>query len=366
MRIIFLIIVFLHGLIHILGFLKAFAFKEVSALTLPITKPLGLLWLAAAVLFLLYGIFYATNNKYSWLIGFIAVVISQILIILFWKDARFGAIPNTVVLLVSIMSYGHYNFQKLVQFETAKILSQSKIFNERVISEDGIKGLPEPIKKWLRRSGAVGKPYMSVGKVIQQAEMKMKPGQENWLRASAVQYSTIDVPAFIWTVAVKMNSLLHFRGRDKFEEGKGKMLIKLNSLINVVNEKGGKLNEAALQRYLGEMVWFPSLALSPFLTWQEVNDSTVIATMTYNGTAGSGTFYFNSQGDFNKFSAMRYKDNEPDAKRYEWVILVDGYKTFEGIKVPSEMTATWKLEKQDWTWLKLSIVDIKYNENASL
>jgi hypothetical protein len=28
------------------------------------------------------------------------------------------------------------------------------------------------------------------------------------------------------------------------------------------------------------------------------------------------------------------------------------------------MTATWKLEKEDWTWLKLEIKDIKYNEAA--
>ncbi|MDN5330561.1 MAG: hypothetical protein PWP35_2348 [Bacteroidales bacterium] len=37
------------------------------------------------------------------------------------------------------------------------------------------------------------------------------------------------------------------------------MLIKVNSLIPVVNEKGNKLDEGTLQRYLGEIVWFPSL-----------------------------------------------------------------------------------------------------------
>jgi len=59
---------------------------------------------------------------------------------------------------------------------------------------------------------------------------------------------------------------------------------------------------------------------------------------------------------------LRYKGNEADAKRYKWVLLVEEYKTFEGIKVPSRMTATWKLEKEDWTWLKLEVIDIKYNE----
>lgn len=143
------------------------------------------------------------------------------------------------------------------------------------------------------------------------------------------------------------------------------MLIKMNSLINVVNEQGEKLNEGTFKQYLGEMVWFPSLALSPYVTWEQINDTTAKATITYKNTTGSGTFYFDSDGNFIKFSAFRFMGNEPDAQRYEWVLLVDEHKSFEGIKIPSKMTATRKLEEGDWTWLKLEVTNIKYNKNAS-
>jgi hypothetical protein len=361
MRIAFLVIVFIHGLIHLLGFVKAFGFKEIKELTLPISKPIGLWWLAAAILVVLYGILYISNNKYSWFIGFAAVIVSQILIFLFWKDAKFGTLPNIAMLIVALMAFGQYNFQQLVQLETAGILNQNKVVGDRIISENDLQQLPQPVQKWLRHSRVIGKPYIHVGKVTQQAEMKLKPDQEKWFTAIAIQYSTIEVPAFIWTVDVAMNSLLNFKGRDKFEAGKGEMLIKLNALFNIVNEKGEKLDEGSAQRYLGEMVWFPSLALSPFITWQEINETTATATLNYKDTKATGTFYFNSEGDFVKFSAMRFKGNEPEAKRYEWVLLVEDYKTFEGIKIPARMTATWKLENEDWTWLKLEILDVKYN-----
>ncbi len=42
MRILFLIIVLLHGLIHLLEFVKAFGFQEVKELTLSISKPIGI------------------------------------------------------------------------------------------------------------------------------------------------------------------------------------------------------------------------------------------------------------------------------------------------------------------------------------
>ena len=71
--------------------------------------------------------------------------------------------------------------------------------------------------------------------------------------------------------------------------------------------------------------------------------------MNYKGTHGSGTFYFNEKGDFIKFIALRYKGNEPDSKRYPWVLTVDDYAEFGGIRIPSKMKATWKLDNCEST-----------------
>jgi hypothetical protein len=365
MRIVLLIIVLLHGLIHLLGFVKSFGFEGVKELTLPISKPMGLVWLSATALFLTYGFLYIADSRYAWIFGLVAVTISQILVTFFWKDARLGTIPNILILVVSIASFGSYNFQKQVQQETNHLLGQNKTIEANILNENDLKELPEPVRNWLRNSGSIGKAFISAGKVMQNAEMLMKPDQKNWMTARAIQYTTIENPAFIWTVDLKMNSWLNFQGRDKFEDGKGEMLIKVNSLINVVHEKGEKIDEGTLQRYLGEMVWFPSLALSPKLTWEQISDNSAKATMTHKGTSGSGTFHFNSNGEVTKFSALRYKGNKADDVRLEWEMNITEYKIFEGIKVPSKMESTWKLDEKDWTWLKLEVTDIKYNRNAS-
>jgi hypothetical protein len=364
MKTAFLAITFLHGLIHLLGFVKGMGIKEVKELTLPISKPMGFLWLAAAILLMTFGILQLLHSKYAWLAGFAAVCISQILIILFWKDARFGTLPNMLILFVSVISYAHFNFQRLVQQEITQLVQQLEPEDNRVIRENDLGDLPGPVKNWLRKSGAVGRSSISIGKVTQKADMKMKPEQADWMSATATQYTTIDIPAFIWIVEVKMNSLLSAVGRDKFENGKGEMLIKLNSLLSVVHEKGEKIDEGSLQRYLGEMVWFPSLALSPYIRWEPIDDSAAKATLTYKGTTGSGTFHFNSRGEVTAFSALRYKGNESTAKRHEWIMNITDYKSFEGIKVPCKMTATWKMDGGDWTWLRLEVTDIQYNSNA--
>lgn len=364
MRTTFLIILGLHGIIHLLGFVKGFGIIEVKALSLPISKPMGLLWLTSAALLLGYATLHFMSYKYDWLVGFVAVLLSQLLVLLFWTDAKFGTLPNLLILAVSLISFGTYQFRHLIEKETAQLISPIMKPHGKVVTENDLLSLPVPVANWLKRSGMVGKPHIILGKVSQQAEMKMKPGQQNWMQATARQYSVIDRPSFIWMTKVKMNSWLYFLGRDKFDEGKGEMLIKMNSLLNVVDEKGPKIDEGSLQRYLGEMVWFPSLALSPYVTWQAVDDHAAKATLKYLGTEGSGTFFFNEAGDFVKFSAMRFKGNDEEAQRYEWVLHVEDYQVFEGIKIPSKMSATWKLDEGDWTWLRLTISDVAYNENA--
>lgn len=362
MKIAFSIIVFIHGITHIIGFIKAFGIKEVKEMSLPISKTAGLLWLTATVLFSAYGIQYINNARYGWVTGLAAVVISQTLILLFWKDAKFGTLLNVIILPVLLTSLGRFYFQRSVENETKNLLNTVEIVQKDIILEQDLHKLPVPVKKWLMNSGIVGKPIITTGQVKQHAKIKLDQKQEDWYTANAHQYTTIANPGFIWTIDLKMNSLIHFQGRDKFENGKGEMLIKINSLFNIVNEHGEKLNEGTMQRFLGEMVWFPSMALSPYITWHKIDDTTARATMSYNGTAASGTFHFNPQGEFIKFSTMRFKDNDPDAERYEWILLVENHKSFEGIKIPNEMTATWKLENQDWTWLQLKITDVKYND----
>ncbi len=191
--------------------------------------------------------------------------------------------------------------------------------------------------------------------------MKLKPKQQKWYTAKAIQYVTTGNPAFIWTVKMKMSPIIKIKGRDKLVNGKGEMLIKLNGLIPVVNEKGEKINEGSLQRYLGELVWYPSAATNQHIQWDAIDDFSAKATITHKGTTGSGIFYFNEQGDVVKFSALRFMGNKPGSKRLEWIITVNDYAVFEGIKVPAKMEASWKLEKGDWTWLKLEIDEIKYN-----
>ncbi len=361
MRYFFSLLMFLHGMIHLMGFTKGLNMANLEQIQADIPRLQGYFWLLAFLLFTFSGIDYLSGRCYWPYVAMAGVVISTILVLNIWSEARYGMIPNVMILTIALAGLSSCSMNRKIAQETQDILSLLPGDEQRIISEQDLYHLPEPVKQWMQTTGIVGKAEIKSARVEQVALMKMKPEQKEWYEAEAIQHTTMQTPAFIWSVRMNMSPLIKVRGRDKFVDGKGEMKIRINSLINVVNEKGEKMDEGTLQRYLGELVWYPSLALSPYITWEAIDDKTAIATMTYKGTTGSGTFHFNEQGDFVQYTAMRYMGNKPDAQRYLWVLTVDDYSVFEGIKVPSRMKATWKLDEGEWNWLKLNLVDINYN-----
>ena len=362
MRIIFFIIIILHAFIHLLGFLKAFGFANINQLTQQISKPLGVLWMVALLLLILSAILFIAEKDLWWITALSAVILSQVLIILFWQDAKFGTIPNIIILLAAIIAFADWSFNRDVKNEIAGMLAQNSINKKEILTEEKLNNLPSIIQRWLKNSGAVGKEMIHTVRLKQKGQMKMKPEQEKWYEANAEQYFTVDNPAFIWQVKVDMMPLVFFTGRDKFSDGKGNMLIKVLSLFNVVNSSDNeKINQGTLQRYLGETIWFPTAAVSPYIKWEEIDSLSAKATMTYKGTTGSAVFTFNENGDFVKFSAMRYKDSDEKAQLKEWIITLSDYKVYNGIKIPVKGEATWKLDEGDFTWYKFEVYDIEYN-----
>ena len=365
LRIALLFFVLVHGLIHFLGFVKAFKLVSVEQLVKDITKPWGLLWLSAGILMVATGVMYYSKMDNWWSLGLAASILSQILIITFWQDARFGTLPNVILFLVSAVAFAHSNFNRNVEAEVTGMLSNIDTETTMVIIPAMTTGLPIPVQRWLEVSGTIGKRNIEQVFLQQKVRLKMKREQQEWTKAVAQQYFTTREPAFNWSVHMQMMPLVDIVGRDKFMDGWGEMLIQLWGMIPIADSKDNhQINTGALQRYLAEMVWFPSAALSPYITWEPIDDHSAKATLTWKGTTGSGIFHFDEDGHFKKFNAMRYLGGEEDAPLREWTIKAQESKVINGIHIPVNLTATWRLDQEDWTWLEVEVKEISYFDSS--
>ena len=149
MKTAFLITLLLHGIIHMLGFVKSYHLAEVPQLPLNIPKSLGNLWLFSSILLLAVFILMIFNKTWWPFFAIAAVILSQTLIFLYWPDAKYGTILNMIILLVSIPATGKYQFDSVVQKEAKELLSNIPLKTVGKINKDDLGHLPKIVQKWM-------------------------------------------------------------------------------------------------------------------------------------------------------------------------------------------------------------------------
>jgi hypothetical protein len=361
MKYAFALLVLIHALIHLMGFAKAFHYAALNTITGTIAKPAGLLWLLVTLLYATASMGFLLDKPFWPILAITATLLSQVLIILVWKDAKFGTLANVIILLVAIPAYAQYRFTSMVREESLQLLKSVTPIDKTINSTD-LEKLPPIMRQWLANSGITGKPMAYCARIKQNGKMRTS-ADGKWMSFTAEQYFDFQQASFVWTTTVEMMPLLYMDGRDKFQNGRGEMLIKLLSLIPVVDEaNNSKINTGTMLRYMGETTWFPSTALSPYMTWEEIDAYTVKGTMQHGDTRAEGLYHFSETGDFVSFEAERFYGGGEDARLEKWLVTVDEYTVINGMRIPVKNSVTWKLKEGDFTWLTLEITDLELNK----
>jgi hypothetical protein len=94
-----------HGLIHFIGFGEAFQLLPTPQFTRNVSKGAGISWLTVGFLFLMVLVMGFLQFNGWWFALITTVALSQILIVIYWHDAKFGTIPN-VLLTVMFLIFG--------------------------------------------------------------------------------------------------------------------------------------------------------------------------------------------------------------------------------------------------------------------
>jgi len=90
MKYIFSFLLLAHGAIHLIGFLKAFDLADIQQLTADISRVSATFWFVVFVLFTASGIAFIFKFDWWFMPAMVASIISTVLVIMFWKDAKFG------------------------------------------------------------------------------------------------------------------------------------------------------------------------------------------------------------------------------------------------------------------------------------
>lgn len=360
LRYLFLFIVTIHGLIHLLGFLKAYQLAEIEQLTKAISRPEGLLWLLATVAFVAAAVLYLLGNGAWSVIALLAVILSQALIFFSWQDAKFGTIANVIVLLVAVSAFGAWQFERGYRQDVREGLQRTNDVEAELLTEADLAPLPEPVQRYLRYAGVVGKPKVRNFRAVFTGEMRSRT--QDWFSFSAEQYNFFDDLQRLFFMKASVKGL-PAQGYHRYKNGEASMRVKLFSLFPVANIEGEQMFDGETVTVFNDMcLMAPATLIDDRIEWEAIDDTSARAVFTSGDTRISALLYFNEEGQLVNFiSDDRLEIN--DMKTYRFSTPVRQYENVNGYNLMTYGEAIWHYPEEEFVYGKFYLQSVEYNDS---
>lgn len=270
-----------------------------------------------------------------------------------------GIVIVVILAGIQIMEDG-VEMKTLFASEVQAELGKTK-FSSEVFTTEELAGLPEPVQRYFRYSGFIGRPKMSTARIVFN-NVAFKNGNKD-LKLYSEQFNFVQEPARIVYLNSRLLGVIPFEGRDKYQNGQGYMTGRLAKLIKLFDVTGSEMHQSALVTILAEALVVPNYALQDYITWEEIDEHHAQATIEYKGVKASGIFTINDVGEFVTFTTKdRYMDQGKGVMALvPWTVEIIGYHEQNEVMVPIQMKATWEMPEGDLVYFDGVISSIEYN-----
>lgn len=355
-----------HALIHLLGFLKAFGFAQLSQLTLPISKPLGVAWLVAMLVLLGAAAALFAAPRSFWLVAAFGILLSQWVIVSSWSDAKLGTLVNLVVLLAAVhsaFSRGPFGLHAAYEGEVRRSLTRGAASVPVPVTEADLGPLPAPVQRYLRFVGVVGQPRV-LSYRIRFAGRIRSAADAPWMEFTAEQHSFTDRPKRLFMMDARMKGLPVDVFHSYIEDG-ARMRVKLLSLYPMVDASGVELTTAETVTLFNDMcVMAPATLIGTGIAWRAIDDRTAQATFTNAGYTIRALLHFDDSGALVSFTSDDRPALAPDGKTLvpqRWSTPLTGYRAYGAYRLASHGDARYAPASGEFTYGEFDLQDIAYN-----
>lgn len=237
-------------------------------------------------------------------------------------------------------------------------ISENKKFTREDFSD-----LPLTIQRYIENCGYIGTSQMSYMKMEYHDVDFMQSKNGPSLKIDYTQYNFVATPCRMALIDSSMFGV-PFEGYDYYQNGIGGMKGILAKVITLFDQKGLDMDKACLVTFLAESMFAPSILLQDYITFEEINDYEIKATINYAGQTVSGIFTFNEQYEMIAFVTNdRAVTNGDGIMEYiSWSAVCGEYQMSEsGIKYPTKFQAIWNYPDGDFVYFDGQISSVTYN-----
>lgn len=262
------------------------------------------------------------------------------------------------------LAFGRIRLDRRTTRRVADLLAAADSPASSPYRREDVADLPPPVRRYFERVLSDGAPHVRTARLEQRGEFRLGGRSGSWRPLSATQHYAVDPPGFVWDADIRMFPFVSARVVDAYERGRGSLRATVLSAVPVAEaESGPALDEAELQRYLAEAVWFPTALLpAAGVEWEPRDDRSARATVADRGTEASLVFHFDADGLVTRVVAdERYRQEDDSYER--WTGRFDAYERRDGMLIPTEASVEWNLPGGDLPYWRAALGSVGYRRD---
>lgn len=274
-------------------------------------------------------------------------------------------VVTIVVVLVfgiaALPAIGHQRFRARVTSEVSTLFSSSEASAGPEQVRARWDALPEPVRQYLGYAIPPDSPAIRTARLKHDGFLRTAP-DSRWFRVSGEEYFTVAKPGFVWRATAWPAPPLWFEARDRLWSGRGEMLVKMYSILTIVQASGAEIDQGSKLRWLAESVWFPYGFVGNEIRWDPINAITARMTLRQDGLPVSAVVEVDEEGKITNIRADRYRDvGGGKAVLTPWFGRCADYRSFNGFLVPSSVEVGWILPEGEFTAVRFRVTALEYN-----
>ena len=361
LRILLITLLVLHGLIHFMGLGKACNATALKALSRPVGKGGAVAWTLCALLLLSAAALVLGHCTRWWVPALAGALLSQVLIVQHWRDARFGTIANVLILVAAIIgiSAGSFRLEHREACDTA--LANARAIAGHRITESDLGSVPPPVQRFLRKAGVVGTVRPRSMRIQFAGEIRSIDGP--WMPFTTTQVNTFDPPVRSFWMDATMKGL-PTKGWHNYNDGTATMRIRVLGMISVQDVSGPELDTAETVTWFNDLCLFaPAALIDPRITWTPLDDHRSRATFSHGGITVHAELVFDGENRLVDFISddRYYIAPEGSMEHRRFRTPSSGHRIINGLLLPGHGDAVWQFAEGPFTYGRFTVRSIVYD-----
>lgn len=226
---------------------------------------------------------------------------------------------------------------------------------------------PEPVSRYV--SQALGENRTPVGCMHFRHGGRIRYGKTGrWMGMGGEGFFSLAVPAFVWYATVTYAPGIWLEAYDYYVDRKAGMNLNLFSVFPLDNTHTDEIKGSSLFRYLTRTPLFPMiLGSSPFIQWENIDDTTAKATITDNDISVKAIVRFDHGGMIESIESCQ--KTIPETGRPvpgHFACRFSSYNEVGGYRLPMQVTSEIILPEGEYVRAEFAITLVEFDAPGTI